>query len=42
VLGQSFTPAAPAAPAAVTGQDEAAIEARMQALVKRELLAVVR
>jgi class 3 adenylate cyclase/tetratricopeptide (TPR) repeat protein len=37
VLGQSFTPAALAA---VTGQDEAAIEPRMQALVKRELLTV--
>ncbi len=37
VLGQSFTPAALAA---VSGQDEAAIEPRMQALVKRELLTV--
>ena len=37
VLGQSFTPAALAA---VSGQDDAAIEPRMQALVKRELLAV--
>ena len=37
VLGQSFTPAALAA---VTGKDEAAIEPRMQALVKRELLTV--
>jgi len=42
VLGQSFTPTAPAALDAVTGQDEAAIEPRIQALVKRELLAVVR
>jgi hypothetical protein len=39
VLGQSLTPVALAA---VTGQDEAAIEPRIQALVKRELLAVVR
>jgi predicted ATPase len=39
VLGQSFTPAALAA---VTGQDEAAIEPRIQALIKRELLALVR
>ena len=39
VLGQSFTPAALAA---VTGQDESAIEPRIQALIKRELLAVVR
>jgi hypothetical protein len=31
VLGQSFAPAALAALAAVTGQDEAAIEPRMQA-----------
>jgi predicted ATPase len=37
VLGQSFTPAALAA---VTGKDEAAIEPRMQVLVKRELLTV--
>jgi tetratricopeptide (TPR) repeat protein len=37
VLGQSFTPAALAA---VSGQDEAAIEPRMQILVKRELLTV--
>ena len=37
VLGQSFTPAALAA---VSGQDQAAIEPRMHALVKRELLTV--
>ena len=36
VLGQSFTPAA------LTGQDETAIEPRIQALIKRELLALVR
>jgi len=37
VLGQSFTPVALAA---VTGTDAAVLEPRMQALVKRELLAV--
>jgi hypothetical protein len=39
VLGQSFTPAALAA---VTGTDAATLEPRIQALIKRELLAVVR